>query len=84
VYQVLLERAAEKDLKRLPPADFNRVITAIKALASVPRPTGTRKLKGSKGDYRLRVGDLRVIYEVDDRERAVRVMRVRPRDEAYK
>lgn len=52
MYRVLLERAAEKDLSRLSSEAHDRVIAAIKGLASNPRPVGCRKLAGSKNDWR--------------------------------
>ena len=84
MYRVLLERAAEKDLSRLSSAIHDRVIAAIQALASNPRPPGCRKLAGSKNDWRIRVGDYRVIYEIADQIRIVRVNRVRHRREVYR
>jgi len=83
VYEVYLERAAEQALKRLSARNFQRIIPRIKALAENPRPVGCRKISGSRNDWRIRVGDYRVIYEVDDEEKAVRVMRVRHRGKAY-
>jgi len=54
-------------------------------LAANPRPPGCRKLQGSgRDDYRLRVGNYRVLYEVDDKARAVRIMRVRHRRDVYR
>ena len=67
MYRVLLERTAEKDLARLSSAIHARVIAAIQALATNPRPPGCRKLAGSKHDWRIRVGDYRVVYEIADR-----------------
>ena len=61
-----------------------RVITAIQALATNPRPSGCRKLAGSQHDWRIRVGDYRVIYEIGDAIRIVRVNRVRHRREVYR
>jgi mRNA interferase RelE/StbE len=85
MHEVVLATQAERDLKRLPAALFRRVIAAIRALAAVPRPPGARKLHGSgRDDYRIRVGDYRILNEVDDAARAVRVMRVRHRREAYR
>jgi mRNA interferase RelE/StbE len=84
MYRVLLERAAEKDLSRLSSEIHARVIAAIKALASNPRPSGCRKLTGGKNDWRIRVGDYRVIYEIADAIRVVRVNRVRHRREVYR
>ncbi len=84
IYRVLLERTAEKDLTRLSSGIHDRVIGAIQALAKNPRPSGCRKLAGSKHDWRIRVGDYRVVYEIADAIRVVRVNRVRHRREAYR
>jgi mRNA interferase RelE/StbE len=84
MYRVFLERAAEKDLSRLSSDIHDRVIVAIRALGSNPRPSGCRKLTGSKNDWRIRVGDYRVIYEIADAIRIVRVNRVRHRREVYR
>ena len=84
MYEVLLERAAERDLRRLSPEEFRRVTTAIRALADDPRPPGCRKISGSRSDWRIRIGILRVIYEIDDEAREARIMRIRHRREAYR
>ncbi|HMP82784.1 MAG TPA: type II toxin-antitoxin system RelE/ParE family toxin [Verrucomicrobiota bacterium] len=84
MYRVLLERAAEKDLARLSSEVHDRVIAAIRALATNPRPSGCRKPAGSKNDWRIRVGDYRVVYEIADEIRIVRVNRVRHRREVYR
>jgi mRNA interferase RelE/StbE len=84
MYRVLLERAAEKDLSRLPTEIHDRVIEAIQELAANPRPVGCRKLTGSKHDWRIGVGDYRVVYEIADVIRVVRVNRVRHRREVYR
>ena len=83
MHRILLERAAEKDLARLPSGIHDRVIAAIQGLALNPRPPGCRKLAGSKHDWRIRVGDYRVVYEIRDEIRIVRVNRVRHRREVY-
>jgi len=84
MYRVLLERAAEKDLSRLSTEIHDRVIAAIQALATNPRPPSCRKLAGSRNDWRLRVGDYRVVYEIADDLREVRINRVRHRREVYR
>ena len=84
MYRVLLERAAEKDLARLTSQIHHRVIAAIQALAKNPRPSGCRKLAGSHDDWRIRVGDYRVVYEITDAIRIVRINRVRHRREVYR
>ena len=84
MYEVYIEKAAENDLKRLPTTTFQRIIPQIRALAENARPSGCRKLAGSKNDWRIRVGDYRVLYEIDEKTRAVRIMRVRHRREVYR
>jgi mRNA interferase RelE/StbE len=84
VYEVYVEKSAEYDLKRLPTSTFHRIIPQIRTLAQNPRPSGCRKLTGSKNDWRIRVGDYRVLYEIDGKIRAVRIMRVRHRREVYR
>jgi len=84
MHEVYTERAAERDLRRLPPGDFERIIAVIRALAADPRPPGSRKMVGSKSDWRIRIGTWRVIYEVDDEAEVVRIMRVGHRREVYR
>ncbi len=84
MYRVLLERSAEKGLSQLSSETHDRVIVAIQALATNPRPPGCRKLSGSKNDRRIRLGDYRVIYEIADEIRVVRINRVRHRREVYR
>ena len=57
---------------------------AITRLGSDPRPPGCKKLSGSARDWRIRVGDFRVLYEIDDPKKAVRIMRVRHRRDVYR
>ncbi len=84
MYRIVLERNAERDLRRLPTEMHERVIAGIRGLAANPRPPGCRKLTGSQNDWRIRVGDYRVVYEVADDIRVVRVNRVRHRREVYR
>lgn len=84
MFEVLLERSAEKDLRRLSSRVHDQVIDRIAALANNPRLIGSRKLAGTKHDWRIRVGDYRAIYEVADSIRVVRVYRIRHRREAYR
>ena len=84
MYRVLLERAAEKDLKQLSARMHGRIIEAIQGLAKNPRPRGCRKLTGADNDWRIRVGDYRVIYEIVEDLRVIRVNRLRHRREVYR
>ena len=84
MYRVFLERAAEKQLKLLSAKLHDRVILAVQALAKNPRPPGCRKLSGTEDDWRIRVGDYRIVYEIDDASREVRINGVRHRREVYR
>jgi mRNA interferase RelE/StbE len=84
VYEVFLERRAERDIKRLPEDVFHRIIPHLKALSENPKPSGCRKITGSRNDWRIRIGDYRVIYEIDEQQKAVKVMRIRHRKAAYR
>ncbi len=83
MYRLRVERAAKKDLDRLAEDQFQRVSEAIQSLVQNPRPMGSLKLTGQEG-IRLRVGDYRVVYDVDDKEQLVVVYRVKHRREAYR
>jgi mRNA interferase RelE/StbE len=82
-YAVVFARSARKELEALDPPIIERVIARIEALASDPRPAGSRKLRGSGNLWRVRVGDYRVVYGLDDRRRVVDIVRIRHRREAY-
>jgi mRNA interferase RelE/StbE len=84
MYQVVVERSAEKDLRRLTPEVRPRLVAAVMALAKNARPAGSRKLAGTKHDWRIRVGDYRIIYEIADAIRVLRINRIRHRREAYR
>jgi mRNA interferase RelE/StbE len=56
----------------------------MKLLANNPRPFGSHKITGSENDYRIKVGNFRIIYEVDDKEKLVKVMQIRHRREVYR
>jgi mRNA interferase RelE/StbE len=82
-YRISLLRAAQKDLDKLPVRERERTTAAIRALADDPRPPGCAKLRG-RADWRIRSGDYRVIYSVDDPGKSVQVLAVAHRREAYR
>jgi mRNA interferase RelE/StbE len=63
-YHVEFARRAEKDLRRIDSRYISRIISIAEALATDPRPAGSKKLVGSDQTYRVRVGDYRIIYEI--------------------
>jgi mRNA interferase RelE/StbE len=83
-YTVIVERQAEKTLRRLPKEILGRVDRLLLSLAEEPRPTGCRKLRGYENLYRLRAGDWRLIYAIEDDELVVLVIEIAPRREAYR
>ena len=84
MYSLVIERAAEKDMQRLREDVHDRVSEAILQLKSNPRPHGSKKLTGMAGSWRIRVGDYRVLYDIADAVRIVRIYRVRHRKDVYR
>ena len=82
-YEVHTTGKVEKAIARLPSDAYDRMNDAIDALADDPRPPGCKKLGGGDG-YRIRVGEWRAIYRVNDRERKVDVVRVAHRRDVYR
>ncbi len=83
-YSVRFKCSAEKDLRRIDRSRVRSIIAAIERLEENPRPEGCRKLVGSDSSYRIRVGDYRVVYFIEDTVCIVEVERVRHRKDAYK
>jgi mRNA interferase RelE/StbE len=82
-YSVELKPSARKELERLPGRVIERIFPRLEALENEPRPAGCKKLKGGQDEWRIRVGDYRVVYTVDDVKLRVSVTRVRHRSEVY-
>ena len=82
-HRITLARSARKELEDLPALVVARVWSKIEALAVEPRPRGSRKIRGARNLWRLRVGDYRVVYSVDDQQRLVDIVAVRHRSSAY-
>ena len=83
-YRVTLARSARRELERLDPPVARRVLAAIENLKAVPRPSGCVKLTGSRNDWRIRVGDWRVIYTIADGTGIVDIAAIRHRSDAYR
>jgi len=82
-FQVSFVRSARKELERLDSTVVGRMFPRIEALATDPRPPGCKKLRGAIDLWRLRVGDYRVIYRIDDPTGLVEIRAVRHRSAAY-
>ncbi len=82
-YSVVFTSSAARDLRRLPEDVRRRVVAALQGLANDPRPPGCVKLSGGD-EWRIRVGDYRVVYRVDDTARQVTVTRIGHRRDVYR
>ena len=83
-YAITFARSARKELEALSRPLVARVFNRIEALGRDPRPTGCRKLVGQGNLWRIRVGDYRVIYEIDDARQTVDISAIRHRSDAYR
>jgi len=83
-YEITFARSARKELQALPLNVTERILTKIESLASKPRPPGCKKLSGPTRLWRLRVGDYRIVYDIDDEERLVDISVIRHRSVAYR
>lgn len=83
-YQILFARSAVKELEALPSKLAIKILESIEDLAHDPRPRGCKKLEGSESLWRIRKGDYRVLYSVDDDSRIVDIVAVRHRRDAYR
>jgi mRNA interferase RelE/StbE len=84
LYTVEIEKGVLKVLNRLPRQINDRLFVALRELAHNPRPRGCVKLEGSDSDYRVRVGDYRILYTVYDERLIVLVVDVGPRKDIYR
>ena len=82
MYQLVIDRYAQKQLGKIPPPYFNRIVKAVNELVKEPWPYGYRKLTGRSG-YRIRVGDYRIIYNIEDKVLTVFVIEIGYRKDIY-
>jgi len=82
VYKVLIERGAEHDLDKIELKMRNRVIAHLLMLRNNPR-TNAKKLKGINNAWRIRIGDFRIIYEIEDRDKVIKIYRIKHRSKVY-
>ena len=82
-YAVALKPSAKKELESLSSKLIARIVPSLENLADNPRPHGCQKLKGGDNEWRIRIGDYRVVYVIDDAKSSVEITRVRHRREVY-
>ena len=83
-YQIIVTRSAQKELNSLSPEISIRIESKINSLVNNPRPSGCRKLKGRLNRWRIRVGDCRVIYSINDKNFTIQILEVGHRRDIYK
>lgn len=83
-YRIEVKRPANRELEDLEPRLARRILASIETLSSQPRPRQSRKLVGSENSYRLRVGEYRVLYQIDDGNRLISVVAIGHRREVYR
>ncbi|MFZ1239978.1 MAG: type II toxin-antitoxin system RelE/ParE family toxin [Anaerolineae bacterium] len=83
-YRIEWKRSAAKELKRLPSDVIQRVLQAVEGLASNAVPSGAVRLRGTEHTFRLRVGDYRIVYIVEQAILRIEIVRVRHRSEVYR
>ena len=83
-YSVEFARSARKEIEALDPQVADRIIKRIESLVYDPRPTGIVKLKGAVDQWRIRIGEWRVVYRIDDREKLIDISAIRHRREVYR
>lgn len=82
-YAIIVTRTARKDIDKLDGSIVKRIAPVIDSLADDPRPAGCLKVKSEEKLWRVRVGDYRIGYEVDDAKREVTIIKVGHRNEFY-
>lgn len=84
MYQLLYKQSLRKDLRKIDKIQLRAIITRIEALANDPRPKGCVRLQGNESLYRIRQGEYRIIYCIEDDVLTVLVIKVAHRREVYR
>ena len=84
LFQTVLTKSAQKELEELDTALIKRIISRLEKLSDNPHPLGCLKLQGAQGLWRIRVGDYRVIYIINDEKRILEIMFIRHRKDVYR
>ena len=82
-YSIEWKTSAKKDLRKIDKQKIPKILEAVANLALNPHPSNHKKIIGTEHNYRIRVGDYRVIYFLEDAKLVIEIVRVRHRKEAY-
>lgn len=83
-YEIRWKRSAERDLRDIDHGQIQQIIVCTGSLAGNPLPHGCRKLKGTERHFRIRTGDYRVVYHIDNKSKIVTIYYIRYRKDAYR
>ena len=83
-YTIITPKSVQKQLDALPKEVYKRIVPKIQNLAENPRPTGAIKLKGFDNQYRIRVGNYRIRYEIEDKKLIVLLLQCKHRKDVYR
>ncbi len=82
-YRIVVKKSVSKDLKKIPKKDVRQILEAIESLVQDPRPPQSKKLSGQER-YRLRQGNYRILYSIEDEILVVQVVKVGNRRDVYR
>ncbi|MBK6544395.1 MAG: type II toxin-antitoxin system RelE/ParE family toxin [Saprospiraceae bacterium] len=83
-YKIILASSAEKELYKLQKSEIQKIVSSIDSLKSIPRPKGYKKLKGPEIFFRIRNGNFRIIYSIEEIKKTINILIIRNRKDAYK
>jgi mRNA interferase RelE/StbE len=83
-YAVSIRRSTQKELQTIPSPFYEKIEDQLLSLRDTPRPAGCKILKGTEKSWRIRVGNYRVIYEIDDAVKRITVIKIGHRSDVYR
>ena len=84
LFEINWKSSSERDLRKIDKQYIPRILDAIESLANNPFPSQSKKLKDSESGFRLRIGDYRIIYQVDSEKKEIIIYHLRHRKDAYR
>ncbi len=82
-YKIVFKKSVAKDLKKIPKKDVSKILKVIRSLADDPRPPQVKKLSG-QDRYRMRQGNYRILYSIEDAQLVITVVKVGDRRDVYR
>ena len=84
LFKINWKTSSERDLRKIDKQFIPRIVDAIESLANNPFPSQSKKLKDTESSFRLRIGDYRIIYQVDSQKKEIIIYHLRHRKDAYR